>query len=432
MLLPPVKIPKLSLAPDRVASLVDEAARCVACGLCLPHCPTYRKTRSEADSPRGRIMLMQGVLEGRLPLNERFLAHIDLCLTCRACENVCPNKVRYGKLANRVRAMAEPARRRSAWGRVVRGVLLNQVVPRPLILRLGGRALRLWQGSALRSVVHRLGVLKFLGVDGIEALAPAVPPLRHWRASYSAPGVARGDVGLFLGCVARITDGETLSAAIFVLNRLGYNVHVPPAQTCCGAMHQGLREMAQAEALARRNVDAFGGRRLDAVVFTATGCGAVLGEYPGFGGGPLVGRIAEICEFLASAPGWEGVDVRPLPVRIAVHEPCSARNVLHCEEASYALLRRIPEAAIIPLAGNDQCCGAGGVYFLTQPEMAGLLRDDKIAAIAASGADFISTTNPGCAAHMVAGLRAAGARAEVVHPVTLLARQMGFEDGEPG
>ncbi|MFI4922220.1 MAG: (Fe-S)-binding protein, partial [Burkholderiales bacterium] len=113
--------------------------------------------------------------------------------------------------------------------------------------------------------------------------------------------------------------------------------------------------------------------------------------------------------------------------KIAVHDPCTLRNVLRKEKAPYSLLQRIPQAQVEALAGNDQCCGAAGTYFLSQPQMAGLLRDDKIKALQENGASWLATSNVGCAMHLAEGVRAAGLAVEIVHPVTLLAQQMGFE-----
>jgi glycolate oxidase iron-sulfur subunit len=407
------------LNPVSVPDLAAEAARCVSCGLCLPHCPTYRKTLSEADSPRGRIALMQGVLERRIPANQRFLAHIDLCLACRACENVCPNRVEYGRLIDGVRGVVESSRQRSVLQRLGRRVLMDGVATRPSMLRLAGGALRAWQ-----ALVGRAGwLMRF----GLVRIAAQLPPLRSqpvWKAVYPAVGKVRGEVGLFLGCVARVTDVETLTASIFVLNRLGYTVHVPPIQGCCGAMHASLGEPEKVRVFEEQNLRAFAGVNVEAVISTATGCGTALKNYPQ----DFAGRVRDISEFLGEAGGWEGVGIAPLAEKVAVHEPCLMRNVLHCQGKPYDLLRRIPGASIVPLAGNDQCCGAAGTYFLTQPAMAASLLADKIEAVKASGVRIMVTSNIGCAMHLAVGLKAAGIEVEVVHPITLLARQMGFDN----
>ncbi|MDD5242157.1 MAG: (Fe-S)-binding protein [Sulfuricella sp.] len=407
--------------------MAEAASRCVACGLCLPHCPTYRKTLNEADSPRGRIALMQGVLEGRIPFNEQFLAHIDLCLSCRACEAVCPNNVPYGRLIAGMRGVLEKTRRHSLWRRLVRRALVDGVVTKPAMLRLASGMVRAWQASGLQALAGKFSGLRRFGLARIAVQLPPMKPQPFWKAVYPPVGKVCGEVGLFLGCVARVSDAETLSASIFVLNKLGYRVHLPLGQSCCGAIHESLGEPEEACRFERINVAAFADLELDAVISTATGCGAALKGYPPV----FADRVMDISEFLAGAQGWEGVVIAPLAEKVAVHEPCSMRNVLHCHSQPYDLLRRIPGAVIAPLAGNDQCCGAAGTYFLSQPKMAEALLADKTAAVIASGARLLATSNIGCAMHMAGGLREAGVEIEVIHPVTLLARQMGF-DGSLG
>lgn len=414
-----MSLSNLSPKNNTASLLADEAARCVSCGLCLPHCPTYRKTLSEADSPRGRIALMQGVLERRIPANPRFQAHIDLCLVCRACESVCPNNVEYGRLINGVRGIVEKSRRRSVWQRLGRRVLMDGVATKPAMMRLVGSALRTWQ-----AIADKAGWLKWFGRARIATQLPSLRPQPVWKELYLAVGKVRGEVGLFLGCVARVADVETLSASIFVLNRLGYAVHVPPRQGCCGAMHASLGEPEKVRAFEEQNLRAFAKPNMEAVISTASGCGTALKNYPQ----NFAGRVRDISEFLGEAGGWEEAGIAPLVEKVAVHEPCLMRNVLHCQDKPYELLRRIPGASIVPLAGNDQCCGAAGIYFLTQPDMAASLLADKIEAVKASGVQILVSSNIGCAMHLVAGLKGAGIEIEVVHPITLLARQMGFQN----
>ncbi|MFA7318094.1 MAG: (Fe-S)-binding protein [Sulfuricella sp.] len=403
--------------------LSEEAGRCVACGLCVPHCPTYRKTLNEADSPRGRIFMMAALLEQRLPLSPEVLHHLDLCLTCRACENACPSRVRYGWLADGMRTWLEPQRQRPAGQLRLRRMLFN-TLRHPRWLRSAGWLLQSYQRSGLQRLARKSGALAAFGLARAEAQLPVLQKGHSLHGMHAANGTPRGTVGLFLGCVAQMTDAPTLSAAIFILNRLGYSVEVPRAQTCCGALHQHNGATGAAQALSCENRQAFSTPGLQAILHAASGCGATLAEQDP----PLTAPLLDISTFLSQARGWEQVELAPLQQSIAVHEPCSSRNVLHDQDAAYQLLLHIPGARIIPLAGNDQCCGAAGSYALTQAAMADLLLRDKIEAIKTGGARIIAKSNPGCAMHLAAGLRAEGMAIEVLHPVRLVARQMGYEN----
>jgi glycolate oxidase iron-sulfur subunit len=413
--------PPLSGNQPQTARLSEEAGRCVACGLCVPHCPTYRKTLNEADSPRGRIFMMAALLEQRLPLSPEVLHHLDLCLTCRACENACPSQVRYGWLADNMRTWMEPGRQRPAGQQRLRRMLFD-TLRHPRRLRSAGWLLRTYQVSGLQKLARKTGVLAAFGLERAEAQLPELQKTKAPHGLHAAIGTPRGTVGLFLGCVAQLSDAATLGAAIFILNRLGYSVDVPRSQTCCGALHQHNGDTGTARALALENLRAFNIPGLQAIVHAASGCGATLAEQEPSLPAPLL----DISAFLSQAEGWEKIQLAPMQHAIAVHEPCASRNVLHDQSAAYQLLQRIPGAAILSLAGNDQCCGAAGSYALTQAEMAGLLLRDKIDAIKTSGACIIATSNPGCAMHLAAGLRREGLEIEVLHPVHLVARQMGY------
>lgn len=414
------------MAPPDPAALIRLANQCVACGLCLPHCPTYRKTQTEADSPRGRIFMMRAVLEGQAPMSERFTGHIDLCLACRRCEAVCPSRVEYGKLVEGMRAVMAPRR---PLGERLRTALALRVAASPAwlgwvrgLLRLGQRSgLASWwrpRESALLPDISGASWQSYYPAHGTASLSPSSLPLAGERDAVSLrESPINGEVGLFLGCASRVLDDATLRAAVFVLNRLGYGVRVPAGQTCCGALHRQAGDAAALEDLARRNGEAFAG--LSTVLVSVSGCVASLRE-------GLAERgiaVREMSEFLAAAD-WTELRPAPLATRIAVHEPCSQTNVLKTPHAPYALLHRIPGAEIIPLPGNDQCCGGAGAYMLTQPDMADALLGDKIEAIRASGATVIASTNLGCALHLARGLKEAGLDVRVAHPVALLAEQL--------
>lgn len=418
--------------------IINESNQCVSCGLCLPHCPTYRLLKSEADSPRGRIALMNGVVNGRIPLNARFILHMDRCLTCRACEAVCPNNVPYGHLIDEARVLITDHSKSLAaiQKSSMRSVLEKQLLNRPVRLDRLRRFFYFAQKSGWLRWLQKLAWLRrnklfkfIVQLPLVKFPHAATAGGKHtsgnlWREVYPAEGKRRGEVGLFLGCAARITDVTTLNSSIYVLNRLGYTVHVPADQTCCGALYQHSGALQQAASLAQQNKSVFSRLKVNTIISTASGCGVQLLES---GAADAHNQVLDINRFLTAAEGWDNVKITPLPQKILIHDPCSLRNVLRDQVYPYKLIAHIPGVQVVSLPGNDQCCGAAGTYFMDQPEIASRLLQSKLTAAMDSGARYLVTSNIGCAMHIANGLYEKGVDIEVLHPVTLLARQMGLE-----
>lgn len=381
-----------------IQDLIVEAERCVACGLCLPHCPTYRKTGSEADSPRGRIQLMRAVAQDLLPNNDRFKQHIDLCLSCRSCETACPNSVAYGRLVDSTRALFIPKKN--------------------LALSLAKPFIR------YRALMNGLVRLLKLMQPWLKRLVPAaklLPPLStpvHWQALYPSTAMHKqGEVSLFLGCASQALDSQTLQATIYLLNALGFAVHVPAQQSCCGSIARQMGDVAEAEALLAKNRASFASER--PILTVASGCGAGLADYlPSH-------QVRDISAFLAECD-WSKVKIKPLGQRIFVQDPCSLRNGQKSHATVYTLLKKIPQAEVLALSGNGQCCGGAGAYMLSQPDMATQLLNDKLNAIKASQVQLLATSNIGCSLHLARGLAEQNIAVQIKHPVQIIAQQLGW------
>ncbi|UCE88382.1 MAG: 4Fe-4S dicluster domain-containing protein [Pseudomonadota bacterium] len=421
--------PDLSLNSD----ILSGADKCVKCGLCHPGCPTYVLSLNENEAPRGRIALMQALAGGQLKPSPPVLTHLDHCLTCRACEHVCPSGVPFGALIDATRILLEPVRQRPRAARLLRRLALT-LVRRPALRAVVTTLLRFYQQRpGLRA---RVAGSSFLARrPQLRRLESMLPSWHRKPAPASTTAEPRGRIALFAGCTGRVLEPAALDATRRVLTHLGYEVVTPRRQTCCGALHLHAGEREAALTLARHNLRVFAAARADAVIYTASGCGAQLREYDTLFAGEPKDNAAEnlgvtpvgICEFLTGIPWPEAVTLRPLARRVAIHEPCSLRNVLRSEDAVYRLLGRIPQIRLEPLPDNALCCGAAGSYMLSEPQWADAIVDRKLARLAESDAvspEIIVSSNVGCAVHLRNGLRRRGVEVEVMHPVELLCEQL--------
>jgi glycolate oxidase iron-sulfur subunit len=378
---------------------------------------------------------MQGLASQQLADSPRLVAHLDRCLDCRNCERVCPAGVEYETLLDTTRqwlrqhAVTQPHRQPQQWATTLLG--------QPQRLRRFNNLLWLYQSSGLHWLLKKAGILRWLGLDYAASLLPRLRPAIRLQTVHRVTN-PRGRVALFTGCLGSTLEQATIKASLTVLQRLGIAVELVPAQTCCGALvwHEG--ETNQALQLARQNLQAFETQQVDAILYTASGCGAHLVKYAAL---PWTGttqhdqarvfsaRLKEITAYLAELDWPNNLHFRSKQQRIAVHEPCSQRNGLRQADVASALLARIPGIEVESLPGNDRCCGAAGSYMLKQPEMARKLRTEKLQHLRQFEPDVVVSTNPGCSLFLNAGL-GPDSSVKVVHPVVVLADWLLPEDGE--
>ncbi len=376
----------------------DTLNACVSCGLCLPHCPTYRVTGREIASPRGRIAAMRAVEAETAPIDDAFIAAMEECVSCRGCEAACPSGVRFGVLMENTRGALPPPRSRVR--RVAEWLGYSVVLPRHwLLLACTWIA---WVAQRLHLVPARFGLPRL----STRSLARAIPvPVG------GAPGA-----WLFTGCVMDAWLRDTHRAAARVMRATGADIARPTANgACCGALHLHAGRADEARSLARRVIASMPG---DApVVVDSAGCGAVMKEYGEWLGTPeahaFSARVADFSEWLAQQPA---PTLRPTGGRVVIQDPCHLRHVQNTHPAVRTVLA--PAYGIVETADDGLCCGAGGAYFALQPELSRAILERKVAALrtAAGSADpIVASANPGC----IVQLRSAGIDAR--HPADLIA-----------
>ena len=376
--------------------------KCVHCGFCTATCPTYQLLGDELDGPRGRIYLIKQVLEGAAP-TEKTRLHLDRCLTCRACETTCPSGVQYGRLADIGRGIVEQKAGRGAWDQLVR-TILSVVLPRTgifsVLLSLG-RAAKPFLPEFLKSKIPTKSVPAGLW-----------PASRHKRRMLA-----------LAGCVQPALAPRINAAAARVLDRNGISLLEAPGAGCCGALRFHLNDQDAGRDDVRALIDSWWpsieGGEIEAIVMTASGCGAFVKEYAHhLAKDPLYRDKAatisamtkDLCEIVEPEAGKNSG-------RVAFQSPCSLQHGQQVRGKVEALLESAGYE-LAPVADGHLCCGSAGTYSILQPELSAALRERKLSALGAGGPGLIATANIGCLTHLQSGTQT-----PVRHWIELLDRE---------
>jgi len=398
---------------------LDLIRDCVHCGFCLPTCPSYAVFEDEADSPRGRILLMRVGHEPGAEISPEMVEHFDRCLGCMACVTACPSGVHYDALIERTRPQLERSPARTRGERAFRTALFA-VMTHPARLRA------LVAGATLAPRLAPLAPQPRL--RALLELAPPVSPaaaLRRLpkRRASRAP-LRRGRVAFMQGCIQRVVFGDVNADTVAVLAAEGWDVESPRSPRCCGALQLHAGVEPEALGLARATIAAY--ERFDHVVANVAGCGSAMKDYgrlladdPAWAerAAAFSAKVVDVHELLAA---HEPQAVRhPIELRVAYHDACHLAHAQGVRAQPRELLRGIPGLELLEPAEWELCCGSAGIYNLLQPQAAATLGERKAANLRATGADAIAAANPGCALQLARHLEL-----PIHHPLTLLAASL--------
>jgi len=348
-----------------------------------------------------------------------MMRKLESCLSCYTCELVCPSKVNFGKMLDESMALVREQRSIPRIAHIMLLMARKTSFIRPFI-----QVIYLAQILGLRNLFSKLGLLKLMNLHWVDALVGRINyPTRLSNHIHQTSNEQR--ITLFTGCFSSVMEQDVQQAAIDVLNAIGLEVVLPKGQGCCGALHRHNGKLEIANKLARKNIKAFSTDKTDFIVTTSSGCGAGLKDYSEWlEDDELTAPVLDVSHYLADALKQRKLVFDQLPLRVALHTPCTLRQNDGQEEAVLELLQKIPGLEIIPLSGEPRCCGAGGIQMLRQPEMANALRDDIVDEIRATSVNMLISSNLGCAAHLRNGLAQAGIDIPLKHPVQLIAKAM--------
>jgi glycolate oxidase iron-sulfur subunit len=385
----------LQLTDPHLAEAEKNLRACVHCGICTATCPTYVLLGDERDGPRGRIVLMQNMLQAGAAPDPETVLHVDRCLSCLACRTACPSSVDYARLVDEARTHIQTTYRRPLGDKLLRW-LIATVMPRPALVR-GGLFVARLLGPLVSLLPGRLQHMARLGAHTALSGPVSLP-----RAVL--PNARR--IALMPGCVQAAIAPDIDAAVARVLARRGIELVPLEGAGCCGAIVHHLGRSEDAKNWARRAIEAFeragGGGAFEGVLITATGCSAHLKDLPHlFLDDPLwlprARAFSAACrDFLELA---EPRAQEPRHLRVAWHAACSLQNGLKVGGRGEALLAAAG-FEVVAIPEGHLCCGSAGSYSILQPGIAGALRERKLGNIALAQADIVASSNIGCLAHL--------------------------------
>ena len=389
--------------PTSLDKYRKDITKCVRCGACSTVCPSFLADRRESRSPRGRMALIEAVLDGKLRVSDVYRDRLATCTGCMACESACASGVPFSTI---IQAAKEQAVQETGPGIVAS--LVSAALKRPLLMRslawLAPVALHYGKGSVRGREPGQGGKRK-----------------RQKQGSGTKGQGARGKVAFFPGCAVSYFQPDIGDAATVVLEALGYEVIVPDGLKCCGRPYLSLGDRAAAEDLARKNSDALSSLDVDAVVTACASCGLTLKkEYPALlaPSGGKQARVLDIHEFLHGK--LAGLDLQPVNARVTWHDPCHLGRGQGLAQTARDVLRSVPGIELVEMKDPAQCCGFGGVMRVSHPSLSGTIGEKKARDVSATQASLVITGCPGCRMQIADALRHAGSEAEVVHTVQVI------------
>lgn len=420
----------------------DELMNCTRCGFCLPSCPTFIETGNEVHSPRGRIALMKGLVDGIIEPSEQVKRSIDLCLGCRACETACPSGVRFGRLLEQSREAIYQSNNKSIATKVARKMTFDHLFPYQNRIRNVAGLVSFYQRSGLQSMAYKSRLIKMIPENFrmMEKVLPQIPSKKEMkqRPTNIQPLKKRKKrVAFFSGCLMDTIFMKSNDATIKLLQYAGCEIVIPKTQGCCGALHGHSGEKNSALEMAKKNIEAFENEQVDYIITNAGGCGAFLVEYAHmFENDPewkeralnFSNKIKDISQILIEL-NFDQLHLEADEQIVTYQDSCHLKNGQKTFNEPRKLIKAVKGVEYVEMKNADRCCGSAGIYNIIESEMSMKILNYKMDQVKQTKAKTIITSNPGCLLQMKLGIEREGlsGKVEAVHIVDFLVN--AYENG---
>ncbi|NWF50270.1 MAG: (Fe-S)-binding protein [Ignavibacteriaceae bacterium] len=422
----------------------DILQQCMHCGLCLATCPTYDITKLERSSPRGRIFMIKSVARGEMELSESFSEEMNFCLDCQACETACPAGVKYGRMVEAARVVADEAGFGSKMEIALKRFALRRIVASRKALKLFSWFLKIYQKSGLQKIIQKTGILKLISKNlfEIETLSPVISEKfsdTQIKEIEMPEGEVKYKTAFHFGCLMNTMFADINLDTIDVLKKCGCKIITPKDQVCCGSLMGHNGDMKFALELARKNIDAFDKHDYDFLISNSAGCGAFMKDYahlleddPEYAekAKKFSSKIKDITEFLSEEKPDLNLASLNENIKVTYHDACHLVHAQKIANQPRNIIKSLPGVEYIELEEASWCCGSAGIYNVVRYNDALIQLERKMKNISNTGAEIVLTGNPGCMGQIKHGVKKFNVNVEVIHPITLMKRMLQLKQAD--
>jgi glycolate oxidase iron-sulfur subunit len=405
------------MAKEKIPGVSKELLeKCVRCGSCRTVCPVFNVTREEPSVARGKIFLANMINQGVVELDREAAHFFNLCTTCLRCAESCPVMVDYEKIIIPARSLAVekfglPPEKRAAVKLFSNRNLLEAAT------KLSAPFVKLLTKSS-QSFQNRLLPFKLPNLGKVLIPEPKAKPFND-KDRWHRVDREKGKVLFFTGCMFNNFYTQTAENVVKVLNALGYSVFVPREQYCCGAPALFSGDLKTFEELREKNLKVFKELNVDFVVTACATCGHVLKSFYSSFPYPIKELIEILFENIDKITGWK----YPQPIKVTWHHPCHiVRGQKIPKNYPIDVLKAIKNVEFVNSEEADNCCGMGGSFKLSYPEISRKIQLRKANNIDTTAADAVLTECPGCVMNIAEGLERINSKVKVLHIADLLAK----------
>jgi glycolate oxidase iron-sulfur subunit len=406
--------------------LTEEIERCLKCGMCRSVCPVFAEVVDESACARGKIALIEALIDNQLSLGKIFSDRLSKCLNCKSCMEACPGGIKVDELVLATRAEIFKKGRFP----LLKKLVFRHLLRRGRLLPPISKTIAFVERRILRSLPpsspYRI-LLPIVKIDKDRTLPVFAERtlMDEFGEIVSPEGKPRMRIGYFVGCSSNLIYTEIGRATLRILLGEGVEVVIPRSQGCCGVPVYTAGDRQTGRELAIKNIRAFEPYKLDAIVTCcASGGVALKHDYEkilGFKENALGARVYDISEFLVefSKLRFDG-DSRS-PLRVTYHDPCHLNRGQGITDAPRRVLEAVPHVDLVEMEDSTRCCGGSGMFSFTHYDISKEIGRRKAICIAATAADAVATSCPSCMMQLEDMLRRNGLPQKVMHLVEVVA-----------